>query len=219
MQHVLHTIGASAYPMDVFVERLLARDIRAIADVRSVPYSAHFKDFCREALKDALGRRGIEYVWMGPQLGGKPDDPEVYDAQGHVDFGRLRGRPCFDEGVERLRRGLGRFPIALMCAEKDPMHCHRAVLIAETIHAEGLLDNEICHIWPHPGPDGVPVDIEGHGGLRDRILRHHAERDMRIAGLPKAQAVVEAVRRHREAMAASFVKPGMSGNARGRDRD
>jgi uncharacterized protein (DUF488 family) len=50
-------------------------------------------------------------------------------------------------GIERLRTGMESHRIALMCAEKDPFDCHRAIFIGRNLAREGV---RVQHI----GADG-----------------------------------------------------------------
>ncbi|MEK8089211.1 DUF488 domain-containing protein [Thermithiobacillus plumbiphilus] len=146
---VLFTVGHSTHPIEVFVGLLKQHGITALADVRSHPYSRHFPQYSQEALKAALAREQIAYVFLGKELGARSENPACY-RQGKVQYELLAKEPQFAVGLERLRAGIERFRITLMCAEKDPLDCHRAVLVArrvfesgtpvEHIHADGHLE-------------------------------------------------------------------------------
>ncbi|MEW5992810.1 MAG: DUF488 domain-containing protein [Pseudomonadota bacterium] len=146
---VLFTVGHSTHPIEVFVGLLKQHGITALADVRSHPYSRHFPQYSQEALRAALAREQIAYVFLGKELGARSENPACY-RQGKVQYELLAKEPQFAVGLERLRTGMERFRIALMCAEKDPLDCHRAVLVArrvdesgtpvEHIHADGHLE-------------------------------------------------------------------------------
>jgi uncharacterized protein (DUF488 family) len=49
----------------------------------------------------------------------------------------------FQEGLERVRKGAARFNLALMCTEKDPIQCHRTILVCRHLRAK---DTTIKHI-------------------------------------------------------------------------
>lgn len=133
---VLFTIGHSTHPIEVFVGLLKQHAITALADVRSHPYSRHFPQYSQEALKAALAREQIAYVFLGKELGARSENPACY-RQGKVQYELLAQEPQFAVGLERLRTGMERFRIALMCAEKDPLDCHRAVLVARRVYESG----------------------------------------------------------------------------------
>jgi uncharacterized protein (DUF488 family) len=123
----LFTIGHSNHTPEFFTDLLQTHEIAAVYDVRSQPYSRFSPQFRRETLQTILREAGIEYVYIGDYLGGKP-----------------RPSPArFEAGLNRLRRDAPRRRIAIMCAEKDPLNCHRTWTIAES-----LPDMEIVHILP-----------------------------------------------------------------------
>ena len=138
------TIGYGARSMPEFLEALRAAEVEYLVDVRSAPYSRFKPEFSKRALAAELEAHGIRYVFMGDALGGKPDDPELRDAAGRVDYDRVRLSPAFCAGLERLEAGWeGNRRIALMCAEGRPQECHRTKLIAEELVANGM---PVAHI-------------------------------------------------------------------------
>lgn len=107
-------------------------------DVRSRPYSRHQPEFDREPLRDFLGQRGLRYLFLGEQLGGRPDDADCY-RDGKVDYERCRERPAFRDGLARLRKARGqRLCVALLCSEGRPEECHRSKLIGQALAEEGV---------------------------------------------------------------------------------
>jgi uncharacterized protein (DUF488 family) len=155
----LFTIGHSSHPIESFIGLLKQHGITALADVRSHPYSRHFPQYSREALKVVLARERITYVFLGKELGARSEPPACYH-QGRVQFDLLAKEPRFAIGLKRLRTGMEHFRIALMCAEKDPLNCHRAVLVARRIHESGI---PVEHIQA----DG---HLEKHSEMEDRML-------------------------------------------------
>jgi uncharacterized protein (DUF488 family) len=129
----LFSIGHSNHPIDYFVGLLQRHGITALADVRSTPYSRRHPQFRREALAERLKQAGIAYVFLGEELGGKR-------AGGLIDAART---PQFRTGIERLREGAQRYRVAFMCAEREPLDCHRTMLVAR--HLRGP-DVTIRHI-------------------------------------------------------------------------
>ncbi|MCX8048842.1 MAG: DUF488 domain-containing protein [Methylohalobius sp.] len=138
MRSELYTIGHCNHGREEFLHLLTQHGITALADVRSVPYSRRHPQYNRETLKDWLKEHGIAYVFLGDQLGGRSQDPADFTAQGYIDYERLKRKPSFQQGIERLRRGLEQYKIALMCAEKDPLNCHRGLLIAPELERIGI---------------------------------------------------------------------------------
>lgn len=156
---VLFTVGHSTHPIEVFVGLLKQHGITALADVRSHPYSRHFPQYSQEALKAALAREQIAYVFLGKELGARSENPACY-RQGKVQYELLAQEPQFGVGLGRLRMGMERFRIALMCAEKDPLDCHRAVLVARRVYEVGI---PVEHIHA----DG---HLEKHAEMEARML-------------------------------------------------
>jgi uncharacterized protein (DUF488 family) len=157
----LFTIGHSTHPAEDFIGLLKQHGITALADVRSHPYSRYFPQYSREALKASLARAQIAYVFLGKELGARSENPACY-RQGKVQYDLLALEPQFVMGLERLRAGMDRFCIALMCAEKDPLDCHRAVLVARQVHESGV---PVEHIHA----DG---HLEKHAEMEDRMLKN-----------------------------------------------
>ncbi len=129
MQHAVYTIGHSTHPREFFVALLLRHGIGAVGDVRSKPYSRMHPQFNREELTNYLYEAGIAYVFLGRELGGRGEDRSCYDS-GKVRYERLAQTQLFREGLRRVREGTRDRKMALMCAEKDPLDCHRGVLVA-----------------------------------------------------------------------------------------
>lgn len=85
-----------------------------------------------EQLKLFLKKAGIEYVFMGDMLGARFDDEAVY-VNGIANYELIAKHPNFLKGIERLNNGSHKYSIVLMCAEKDPITCHRTILIARNL--------------------------------------------------------------------------------------
>lgn len=133
---VLHTIGHSSHSIDAFLELLRLHAIDAVADVRSQPYSRRHPQFRREKLRDALARAGIEYVFLGRELGARSEDPECYTGD-RVDFSLLAQTPAFRAGLDTVTERASRQRVALLCAEKDPLTCHRTILVCRALALRG----------------------------------------------------------------------------------
>ena len=127
---IIHTIGYAAHTIESFIAALEKFNITAIADVRSQPYSKFKPEFNRENLKKILINNRIEYVFLGDNIGARIKAPECYK-NGQVDYELISKHPLFQEGIDRLLKGMEKFSIALMCAEKDPINCHRTILICK----------------------------------------------------------------------------------------
>jgi uncharacterized protein (DUF488 family) len=159
------TIGHSNHSFEKFVELLRLHNIMALADVRSAPYSRSNPDFNREFLKAKLAEAGIAYVFLGRELGARPEDPRFYQ-QGRVQYRMLAQSPLFRAGLDRVIKGAQSYRIALLCAEKEPLECHRTLLVARELVALGA---SVAHVHA----DG---SLETYAGAMSRLLK--------ILGLP-----------------------------------
>lgn len=160
MSNHLYTIGHSNHEFDAFVRLLRQFAITALGDVRSHPYSRYAPQFSRDALKLALTDSGITYVFLGKELGARSSNPACYK-QGKVQYDRLALEPIFSEGIKRVTQGIERYQIALMCAEKDPLDCHRALLVTRRLSSLGI---PVSHILA----DGT---LETQEAMESRLLR------------------------------------------------
>jgi uncharacterized protein (DUF488 family) len=138
----LFTIGHSNHELAVFGALLQRHAVTAVADVRSTPYSRRCPHFNKQRLRAALQDEGIAYVFLGVELGARSKDPDCYEA-GRVQYDRLAATSLFQQGLERLMTGAQSFRIALMCAEREPLECHRTVLVARALEQRGA---QIWHI-------------------------------------------------------------------------
>lgn len=132
------SVGHSNHALAQLLELLHVTGIDAIADVRSAPYSRFAPHFNRSPLESALQAAGMSYVFLGDSLGGRPDGDEYYDDEGHALYGQVAATEWFNRGVDRLLDGAARLRIAMMCAEEDPTHCHRRLLVARVLRERGV---------------------------------------------------------------------------------
>jgi len=153
------TIGHSNHAIDRFIAVLDNNNVTALADVRSVPFSRRYPQFSRDTLTASLRAAGIAYVGMGDLLGGRPQDPALLTA-GVADYEAIAARPAFRTGLERIVTGATRHRICLMCAEREPLDCHRCLLVARALAADGV---RIGHILA----DGA---IEDHTATEERLI-------------------------------------------------
>lgn len=137
MPGFVYTIGHSNHLVEKFLELLSAHNVNAVADVRSHPYSRFNPQFNREKLRTALRTAGVAYAFLGRELGARSEDPNCY-INGKVQYDLLARTLLFKEGLSRLALGADSHRIALMCAEKDPLTCHRAILVCRHLVAQGI---------------------------------------------------------------------------------
>jgi len=151
MQDIVFTIGYSTHDQDHFIDLLKQHGITALCDVRSKPYSRVNPQFNRQEFEQALLSHGIAYRFFGEELGARSKDPACYE-RGKVQYTRLARAELFKRGLKRVLSGMKEnFQIAIMCAEKEPLECHRTILVArhlaalgvhiEHIHADGRLES------------------------------------------------------------------------------
>ena len=155
----LLTVGHSNREPAEFIELLHRHGVTAVADVRSQPYSRYLPQFNRETLKEWLTDSEIAYVFLGDELGARRTEAECY-VDGQAKYELIEKTPAFQKGLDHIRSGVERHAIALMCAEKDPITCHRAILVAKALRTE----MEIAHI--------ISVEeLESHRDMEERLLR------------------------------------------------
>jgi Protein of unknown function, DUF488 len=157
-ERTLISVGHSNKSIEQFLQLLGKQGIEVVADVRSHPYSRFAPHFNREPLTEALARTGLRYVFLGRELGGRPEGDQFYDDDGHVLYGRVAQTPLFLAGIERLERGLERFRLAMMCSEEDPTDCHRRLLVARVLNDRGI---NVAHLRG----DGTVQPETALGGL------------------------------------------------------
>lgn len=153
------TIGHSNHTLEDFLRLLTQHGITAVADVRSVPMSRLHPQFNREELSEALKQAGIAYSFLGKELGGRPQDPSCY-VNGQVQYRLVALTEPFQKGIERVLTGAQKYRIALMCAEREPLDCHRGLLVSPTLEKAGA---SVMHILA----DG---HLEAHRDTMNRLL-------------------------------------------------
>ena len=156
------TIGHSRHPLAAFVTLLRCYEVAKVFDVRSTPYSRFNPQFNRESLARNLTACGIEYVFFGVELGGRSDDPSCYE-NGRIRYDRVAATPSFRQGLDRVVQDTDGRPVALMCAEKEPLNCHRTLLVAQALTARGV---PVGHILADGG-------LETHAAAMERLLALH----------------------------------------------
>lgn len=139
----LLTLGHSNHPLDRFLGLLKRHEAEVLVDVRSHPYSRFAPHFDSRSLKDAVTRASIRYLFLGKELGGRPDEPCFYDAEGYVLYWRVAESSFFVQGIQRLENGIQKFRVAMMCSEEDPTGCHRRLLVGRVLKEHGV---QVDHI-------------------------------------------------------------------------
>ena len=169
MERTVFTIGHSVHPLEEFIALLKGHGINALCDVRSKPYSRVNPQFNREQFKSSLSECGIAYVFLGNELGARSEDRTCY-IRGKIQYDLLARTALFQKGLDRVCKGIVDYRLALMCAEADPLECHRAILIARYLETRNI---SVQHILA----DGR---LEQHREALSRLLMqlHIPEQDM-----------------------------------------
>jgi uncharacterized protein (DUF488 family) len=139
----LFSIGHSNHEFAKLVQLLQAAEISAVADVRSSPFSQRYPQFNRPELEAGLNSVEIAYAFLGDLLGGRPRQPSLYDEDGRVNYERVRATDFFRAGLDRLVRGTDDFRVVMLCAEEDPLDCHRGLMIAPALAEMQILPDHI----------------------------------------------------------------------------
>lgn len=165
----VYSIGHGTRAIDEFIAALKAYRVAYLADVRSRPYSRFNPQYNRKALQQSLQDQGITYVFMGDELGGRPTDPDCYDAAGRIEYEKVKQKPFFREGIRRLKTAYEKdIAIAMMCSESKPQECHRSKLIGSVLsdeqvavlhideHYQLKTQEEVMTMWQTPGMQLFP---------------------------------------------------------------
>jgi uncharacterized protein (DUF488 family) len=145
--------------MEAFIALLRWHSVTALADVRSSPYSRFNPQFNKNVIERDLKKYDIKYVFLGRELGGRSEDPSCYE-NGRIRYARLAKTDLFISGIERLIHGSNDYRIALMCAEKEPLECHRTLLVAHALVERGVA---VEHILANG-------KLESHQAAMERLL-------------------------------------------------
>lgn len=162
----LYTIGYARFPLSLFLEIIKKFAIASVFDIRSVPFSARFRCFNRDRLKISLERADVEYIWLGDRLGGLKGGGFVPIAS-EADLASKRRDESFVTGCDEVYHHLEKAPACLMCAENDPVNCHRAILVAH-LFRQLYPEVEIRHIWKPKNADEEILETQQN--LDERIV-------------------------------------------------
>ena len=191
----IYTIGHSTHPIERFVELLQRHGIQILADVRSTPFSRFNPQFNRASLGHSLASAGIRYEFMGEELGARTSDPTCFE-NGRVSYARLAATPLFQRGLARVREAAATQRIAIMCAEREPLDCHRTILVARELEragetvthilAEGSLEENRHALGRLIERLRLPADDLFAAGEAERIQTAYDAQASRVAWGPKA---------------------------------
>lgn len=158
--NTLFTIGHSTHELKTFLDLLKLHNVQAIADVRSQPYSSRFPHYSKDALEQSLKENHIRYVFLGKELGARRTEDCCY-VEGQAKYELVAKTPAFSRGIGRVIHGLSKYNLALLCSERDPLTCHRTILVCKHLRGKGF---DIEHILA----DGT---LESQDELESRMLK------------------------------------------------
>ena len=185
----VYTVGHSTHTMDRFLGLLIPHGITAIADVRSQPYSRFNPQFNREDLKRDLWAKGISYAFLGKELGARSDDEYCYE-DNKVQYDLIARTKLFQAGLGRVETGSAKYRLALLCAEKEPLDCHRTILVARhLIERGGSVEHILANGKAEPHADTMRRLTRKLGLAEDHLfqsreavlLKSYEEQGSRIA--------------------------------------
>jgi uncharacterized protein (DUF488 family) len=152
------TVGHSNHSAEKFSGLLERHGIEVLADTRSRPYSRHAPHFNANTLEEILSQDGIGYLFLGDELGGRPQEKMFYDTEGRVDYALVGRSQPFLDGIRRLEQEISTSTVALLCSEEDPTHCHRRLLVGRALEELGFT---LRHIR---GDGSIHIEGEMDGG-------------------------------------------------------
>lgn len=145
MVDTIYTIGYTGFTTDEFIETLRNNGISVLIDVRSVPYSQFYSDYNKENICRILKEADIYYRNYACEFGARQEN-RLYYPNGYLDFEMFSRSTAFLSGVEKMKNSMDKgFVIALMCSEKDPIKCHRTILVSRAFHRLGY---KVVHLMP-----------------------------------------------------------------------
>lgn len=147
MEKVLYTIGYSGFSVDEFIEILQKNRINVVIDVRSLPHSERYPDYNKSNIERVLRQNCIYYRNYALEFGARQDNKAFYSSDGYMDFDAFSNSDQFLNGVAKMIKSAEQgYKIVFMCAEKEPIQCHRAILVARAFDKLGF---SIIHLMPN----------------------------------------------------------------------
>lgn len=129
---ICYTIGHSTRKQDEFIELIRGYGIDCVMDIRRNPYADNIyaKDFDREVLEKNVKQAGINYIYMGKELGCEKSS---------LKFDNILKEDPFIKGIRRIVEGIKRgHKIVLMCSERNPFKCCRSILLGYALKTNGV---------------------------------------------------------------------------------
>ena len=139
MAGIVYSIGYTAFvDLDALLRTLKYYHISCLIDVRSVPYSQYRPEYNKESFSSHLNEVGISYRNYAQEFGARQTDLQYYNDD-YLDFQKFASFPIFRSGIVKVVNGVAKgLNVAIMCAEKDPLDCHRNILVARNLVLAGV---------------------------------------------------------------------------------
>jgi uncharacterized protein (DUF488 family) len=161
---IIYTIGYAGIKLPQFITVLKEQGVTLLVDVRSMPRSKYFPDFNDTTLAQQLIKNGIRYGNWKVEFGARQEDAGLF-TDGVLDFDKFAQSKQFKQGIEKLDALVSKSEVVcLMCAEIDPIGCHRFVLISKHLCYNGY---DVQHIVART----KEVKIESQKDLEARLLK------------------------------------------------
>lgn len=164
MELKCYTIGHSNHHLSRFIELLEMHNISLLIDVRSNPYSRYMSDYNKETIPGILSAHDINYAHLGEELGGRARDHTLMTDEGQTDYQKIMKTQLFKNGIKKVIKAImAGERLALMCSEKNPLDCHRFVLVSRALSLKGV---EVFHILE-------TGELKGNEELENELLNQY----------------------------------------------
>lgn len=157
----IFSIGHGQKTIDEFLAELQSFNIQYLVDVRTTPFSKWAQHFNKGFIENILKNVGIQYLFMGDSIGGRPQNEECYDDKGYFDYKRMAEESNFQEGLKRLVKADSlHCRVVVMCSESDPAECHRSKLIGRELYFRHDLNiNHIIDVNKTKDQSSIMIDL------------------------------------------------------------
>lgn len=140
---MIYTIGYAGTDIERFVQILKDKKITLLMDVRSIPKSQYFYQYNNNLLSKTLANVGIRYENWKHEFGARQETKDFY-TDNILDYEKFAKSRQFQGGVSKIKKLENQGEnVCLMCAEIDPINCHRAILCGKELYANGL---DVTHV-------------------------------------------------------------------------
>ena len=191
--NTVYTIGYAGFPLGSFISVLKSNNILLLVDVRSLPFSNRYPEYNKDTLEKHLKENGIHYRNYANEFGARQNDRMYYCKEGYLDFETFSQSDAFLGGIKKLCKSMQEnYTFALMCAEKDPIDCHRAILVSRSFSELGY---RVIHLLPN-GHSMTQEDINTL--LMDKYYPNRNQLSF-LDGVQDESALLKDAYRHRNA--------------------